>query len=255
MSTFADYALYYDRLYREKDYAAEAAFVLALVRKHCPQAQSLLELGCGTGTHAAHLSASGVSMHGVDCSAPMLELARARREGLPREIAERMVFSHGDVRQMRIAETFDAVVSLFHVVSYQTSNEDLRRCFATAKHHLKPGGVFVFDCWYGPAVLSDPPQVRIKRWEDNGTSITRIAEPTLRPNDNLVDVDYTIFVLNPASAATQTLRELHRMRYLFQPEVEMLASLEKLEMVEARGWMSQTEPGLNSWNACFVVRG
>ena len=255
MSTFADYALYYDRLYREKDYAGEAAFVLGLVRKHCPQAQSLLELGCGTGAHAQHLSAGGMSIHGVDCSAPMLELARARQEKLPREIADRMGFSHGDVRQLRIGETFDAVISLFHVVSYQVSNEDLRRCFATAKHHLKPGGVFVFDCWYGPAVLSDRPQVRIKRWEDDGTSITRIAEPVLHPNENIVDVQYTIFVRNPASAATQVLQELHRMRYLFQPEIEMLASAANLEMIESREWMSQARPGLNSWNACFVVQG
>jgi SAM-dependent methyltransferase len=255
MRTFGEYAAYYDGLYREKDYAAEAAFVLGLARQHCPQAQSLLELGCGTGSHAEHLSAAGVQVHGVDSSAPMLDLARARQQRLPREVASRLMFSHGDVRHLRISETFDAAISLFHVVSYQVSNQDLRDCFATAKRHLKPGGVFVFDCWYGPAVLTDPPGVRVRRWEDAAASVTRIAEPTLHANENIVDVNYTLFVRDRASSVTRVLKELHRMRYLFRPEVEMLASAAGLEMIEARAWMSEREPGRDSWNACFVIRG
>jgi len=158
------------------------------------------------------------------------------------------------VRHIRISETFDAAVSLFHVVSYQVSNQDLRDCFATAKRHLKPGGVFVFDCWYGPAVLTDPPSVRVRRWEDGATSVTRIAEPTLHANENIVDVHYTLFVRNRGSAVTKVLKELHRMRYLFRPEVEMLASAAGLEMIEARAWMSEREPDRDSWNACFVIR-
>lgn len=255
MSPFGDYAPYYDVLYRDKDYRAEAVFVLDLVRRHCPQAQTFLELGCGTGAHAEHLSASGVRVHGVDRSPSMLALARARQQRLHRELATRLLFSQGDVRHIRIGETFDAVVSLFHVLSYQVSHQDLRDCFATAKQHLKPGGVFVFDCWYGPAVLSDRPSVRVKRWEDEGTSVTRIAEPTLHANENIVDVNYTIFVRNRISEVTKVFEELHRMRYLFLPEVKALASAEGLELIEARAWMSEREPGLDSWNACVVVRG
>jgi SAM-dependent methyltransferase len=255
MSLFEQYAPYYDALYRDKDYGAEAAFVLDRVRRHSPQAQTFLELGCGTGAHAEHLTASGVRVHGIDRSHQMLELARARKETLSPEIAGRMVFSPGDIREIRLPETFDAVVSLFHVVSYQAGNQDLRDCFATARSHLKPGGVFLFDCWYGPAVLSDPPTVRVKRWEDERTSVTRIAEPALRINENVVDVRYTIFVRNRASEATQVFEELHRMRYLFLPEIKALASSEGLELVEARAWMLDREPGLDSWNACVVVRG
>jgi len=255
MSTFAAYAPYYDRLYREKDYAAEAAFVLGLVRGHCTQAESLLELGCGTGAHAECLSASGMRVHGIDRSLEMLERARARREQLSGEIAERMVFSPGDAREIRMQESFDAVIALFHVMSYQATNQDLRQCLATAKHHLKPGGVFVFDCWYGPAVLSDPPQVRVKRWQDEKSRITRIAEPMLHLGENVVDVRYTIFASDRLSSRTEVFEESHRMRYLFRPEIEMLASSESLEIMEAREWMRGTEPGVNSWSACFVLRG
>lgn len=254
MTQFADYAPYYDRLYRDKDYSGEAAYVLRLVRENCPQAQTFLELGCGTGAHAQALCASEVTVHGVDCSPEMLGLARARQRKLNSEVAARMHFSAGDVRHVRLHETFDAVISLFHVVSYQASNQDLQSCFATARDHLRPGGVFVFDCWYGPGVLSDPPTVRIKRWEDVETEVTRIAEPTLLDRQNVVEVQYTIFVRNRVSEMTKVLKELHRMRYLFPPEVEALAETTGLQMIEARSWMSEGPPDRESWNACFVVR-
>ena len=45
MSVFGPYARYYDLLYRDKDYAAEARFVADLVRAHAPRANRLLELG------------------------------------------------------------------------------------------------------------------------------------------------------------------------------------------------------------------
>ena len=38
-------------------------------------------------------------------------------------------------------------------MSYQTSNDDLNATFASARANLKQGGVFIFDCWYGPALL------------------------------------------------------------------------------------------------------
>jgi hypothetical protein len=53
------------------------------------------------------------------------------------------------------------VFSLFHVMSYQTSNKDLQDAFETAKINLKPGEIFIFDCWYGSSVLTDRPVGRV----------------------------------------------------------------------------------------------
>ena len=60
--------------------------------------------------------------------------------------------------RLRLAGTFDAVIALFHVVSYQTTEHDLRATFATAARHLNPGGVLLFDVWHGPAVLAQQPE-------------------------------------------------------------------------------------------------
>jgi SAM-dependent methyltransferase len=254
MNVFGNYARYYDLLYRDKDYRSEAAFVLALIRKHLPDAQRLLELGCGTGTHAQYLAEGGVSVYGVDRSAPMLERAVERRESLPPDVASRLAFSSGDVRDVRLERTFDAVISLFHVVSYQIRNEDVQDTFSTARQHLKSGGIFAFDCWYGPAVLANAPAVRVKRWEDETTRVLRIAEPIVYANDNRVDVSYTILAQDRETGTTEELHELHQMRYLFRPEVEMFASRAALKIIDVREWMTDKEPGLGTWSVCFVAR-
>lgn len=77
------------------------------------------------------------------------------------------------------------MIALFHVISYQTTNEDVTAAFETARHYLNPGGVFIFDVWYGPTVLTERPSVRIKSMADDQTEIIRLAEPVLHPNENL----------------------------------------------------------------------
>ena len=72
MSVFDGYARYYDLLYRDKDYAAEARHVHDIIQRHSPGAHSILELGCGTGAHAIHLATMGYAIHGVDRSHEML---------------------------------------------------------------------------------------------------------------------------------------------------------------------------------------
>ena len=173
---FGAYAQYYDLLYRDKDYGGEVRFINGLIQKYAPNAKRLLELGCGTGIHAEKLAALDYSVHGVDISMAMLRRAEERLRYLPEEEARTLSFSCGDIRQFHHDDRFDAAISLFHVMSYQTGNEDLKKVFAMVRQHINPKWIFILDCWYGPAVLSDPPVVRVKRLEDKQIEVTRIAD-------------------------------------------------------------------------------
>jgi SAM-dependent methyltransferase len=255
MKLFGNYARYYNLLYRDKDYAGEVQFIHQLIQTYAPGVRSLLELGCGTGTHASLLANEGYEVHGVDLSTEMLQQACDRMTQLPQELASKLTFSQGDIRTIHIERQFDAIISLFHVFSYQTTNEDLQAAFATARRHLKPRGVFIFDCWYGPAVLSDRPTIRVKRLEDEEISITRIAEPVMYPNRNLVDVNYQVFIKDKNTGAVEELQETHQMRYLFNPEIDWLLKESNFELIESREWMSSREPGFDTWGVYFVSRG
>lgn len=255
MSVFAGYSRYYDLLYRDKDYAGEADYIARLIRTYSPTAKTVMEIGCGTGAHAAELAQIGYDVAGVDMSEGMLEAAESRRTSLREEIASRLTFSYGDARSIRLGRKFDVVMALFHVMSYQTSNSDLAQAFTTAREHVKAGGVFIFDCWYGPAVLRQWPAVTEKSLSDDSTEVHRVATPEIHVNENIVDVNYTVVVKDKSTDVSETLLETHRMRYLFKPEIELALSAAGMKLVDSRAWMSDKAPNVDTWAAVFVGRG
>lgn len=255
MSVFEAYSQYYDLLYRDKDYAAEADYLGKLIERERPGSRTLLDLGCGTGRHDILLSERGLDVTGVDMSTDMLKIANAERSKrlVSSSANQPPKFIHGDLRTVRLGERFDVVVSLFHVMSYQASNEDLLAALSTLREHARPGGLVLFDAWYGPAVLHQGPSVRVKRLESDGCDVTRVAEPLLRANENAVDVNYQILVRDPATQRTEELRETHRMRYLFVPEVRLLLAGVGLRLDRACEFATDRELGLDTWNALFVA--
>jgi SAM-dependent methyltransferase len=254
MSVFGAYARYYDLLYRDKDYEGEVRFIQKLLHRHAPDARSLLELGSGTGMHAALLAATGYMVTGVELSDEMLATAKQRQQALAQELTDRLHFVPGDIRDSHLDANFDAAISLFHVISYLPTNDDVLAALTTARKHLKTGGIFLFDFWYGPTVLTDRPVVRVKRVEDEAIRVVRIAEPTLSPNANLVDVQYHAFVKDKVSQVIEEIQENHRMRYLFLPEIDMLFAQVGFARIDCGEWMTEREPGFDTWGVYVVAR-
>lgn len=251
---FADYARYYNLLYKDKDYSAEAKYVAGLIRKFHPSAQSILELGSGTGKHACLLTNIGYKVHGIERSPEMLAQSLNSTSILLNTDVPCPSFSQGDIRTARLSRQFDVVIALFHVISYQTTNEDVTAAFETVRHHLKPGGIFIFDIWYGPAVLTEHPEVRIKRMVDETIEITRLAEPVLHPNENRVDVHYHVFVRDLATRAVTELKETHNMRYFFKTEIELIADWNVLKILNSEEWLTGRPIGSDTWGTCFVLQ-
>lgn len=242
---FDAYGRYYDLLYRDKDYAAEVAYVDALLRRHGIQGRDLLEFGSGTGRHGRLLAGLGYRVTGIERSAEMV--ARAA-------VAPGFESRQGDIRTVRLDRRFDAVLSLFHVVSYQVPNADAQAVFARAAEHLAPGGLFIFDVWYSPAVYAQRPEVRIKRLSGDGIEATRLAEPVIHPNENRVDVNYTIIAHDTATGAFSTFSESHPMRHFSLPELDLLAEGAGFERLCAEAFLTGAEPGEDTWGLCVVLR-
>ena len=242
---FNDYAKYYDLLYKDKDYALEARYIDRLIQKRRPGATVLLDLGCGTGRHDAFLEKLGYSVLGVDLSETML--AEAQHLSIP----GRLEFQQGDVRSFDARKTFDVVVSLFHVMSYQVTDYDLEAAFGTAGRHLKLGGIFVFDFWHTAGVLSDPPVIRVKRLENEEIKMVRIAQPVIYPERHVIDVNYQIIILDKQSPRGSELKETHSMRHFSLIELKGFLEKSGFALKDAFEWM--TDGPLNSaWNGIVV---
>jgi SAM-dependent methyltransferase len=247
---FDAYAAYYDLLYRDKDYAGEADYIHALMTAHSEGAEQILELGCGTGAHAEALTKRGYQVSGVDLSERMIENARRRVGGIT--APSRPEFNKGDLRNYRDNKLYDAVLALFHVMSYQTRDEDLRQAFGTASAHLHSGGLFIFDYWYGPGVLSDPPVVRSRVISDEKTRVTRTATPSMLPDTNQVDVEFDITV--EVGGQSKHFCETHNMRYFFLPEIQRCLLQADLLHLGTYAWMTSVPIGPQTWYGCSVAR-
>jgi SAM-dependent methyltransferase len=225
-------AKYYDEIYKDKDYAAEAKYVHDFM--HATTA-SILDLGCGTGRHGQHLkNRYGVTVIGVDSDPEKIAIAKTR-----------IPCSVGDVRNYKTERKYDAVISLFHVASYMTDDEDMTGLALSAYNALRPNGLFIFDFWYGPAVINNPPEKRDIRL----TGMHRFCIPTINYNENTVDVEYLWY----SNDLKPCVIDVHKMRYWFFPEHRRGLNNIGFDIIKAGKWMGG-ELGLDSWYGCIVAR-
>jgi len=104
----------------------------------------VLELACGTGRVAIPIAQAGVPIVGLDSSAKLLTIARAkaRRLGLPKE---RLSFIRGDMRSFALSRQSSLVIIPFRSFQLLLSVADQQQALARIKEHLAPGGRVVID--------------------------------------------------------------------------------------------------------------
>jgi ubiquinone/menaquinone biosynthesis C-methylase UbiE len=157
----------YLELYPHRDLDSarhEVAFALShLDREPMP----LLDLACGSGRHALPFAERGVSPIGLDYSAPLLELARARHDVL--------TLVRGDMRFLPFRDgSFTSVVNFFTSFGYFLREADNVAVVAEIERVLAPGGKFLCDTFGRDYVIdrlipeesraSAGREYRIRRW-------------------------------------------------------------------------------------------
>lgn len=241
---FNIYSKYYNLLYKDKDYLSEVNYVIEKLLETKSKVKSILEFGCGTGGHGLLLKQKGFSVYGLERSKGMVSVAR--KNGLECEVA--------DISNFELNESFDAVIALFHVISYMTKNESLINTFRNANKHLSKGGVFLFDIWYSPAVYNLKALPRIKRMQDDQLKVVRIAEPVIDVNSNIIDVQFSIIAKDLISEEITDIFESHPMRHFSTPEIGLLAKLTGFELLKAEEFLSGKNPSQNSWGVCYMLK-
>ncbi len=160
---FSKSAQYYDEIYAsvDKDYAAEAAKAHKFIQKYKQtKGKSLLDVACGTGHHAGHLS-KYYQVEGLDLDAKMLAVAKKKHPNIR--------FHQGDMTNFDLGRQFDVVVSLFSSIGYARTKSRLRKAIKTMARHLLPGGVLVIEPWFTP-----------EQWHPGRVSVTQVSKPDLK---------------------------------------------------------------------------
>lgn len=186
----------FESIYRSrgKDWRKEALDVVAHIRSQFPEADSLLDVACGTGSHLETFSELFRHTEGVEIAAPMLEYATKRLPGTP--------LHHGDMRTFRLERTFDAVCCMFCSIAYLDSPSEMRDAMRTMSKHLVPGGVLVIEPWWFPENFIDG-YVAGDLSRDNGRTITRISHSIRQRDKTRMELRYVVGEAGGITAFTE----------------------------------------------------
>lgn len=251
MRIFKSYADYYDILYSDKNYEGECDFLESIFRSYSRDTiRSVLDLGCGTGGHALVLGERGYEVTGIDTSSEMLGIGRKKAERRKIDVE----FLRGDIRRIELERRFDVVISMFAVMGYQIANEDIISVFKTASKLLGKNGLFIFDVWYGPAVLSQKPSEKSKVVQKGNERIVRLATPILDILSHTVEVKYKITRFSGNETISE-INEVHKMRFLFPQEIKLVCDIVGFEVLELCPFMKLGKiPTEKDWNVTGITR-
>ncbi len=206
----------YDLFYADKPYEAEAAFVADCLHEYSVGPTTrLLEIACGTGTHALQLEKRGYQIVATDYSKDMLERAKQKAAAANSQVE----FQLQDMTQLELTGApFDAAYCLFDAIGYVGTNEALEKVFRGVHKHLRPDGLFVFEFWHAAAMLRHYDPVRVRRWQQDDSLILRLSETTLDYARQLSSVRYSIYELNN-DGTYSSLTETQVNRYFLAQEM------------------------------------
>lgn len=247
------YSDVYDLIYQDKNYDNECDLLEGIFKKYGKKpVKSILDLGCGTGNHAIPLVKRGYQVTGIDLSESMLEHARIKIGNAGEKKHLKLI--RGDVRSFKIDRKFDAAIMMFAVLGYQLKNSDVSSTLKSVRKHLKKDGLFVFDVWYGPAVLQEKPSQRIKIFSTPKGRVLRTASGELDIIKHLCTVHYLVWEIEQ-NKIMQEIEEHHTMRFFFIKELEFFLQSCGLQIVHWGAFPKISSlPSESTWNICAVTK-
>ncbi|MGC9517066.1 MAG: class I SAM-dependent DNA methyltransferase [Methanomicrobiales archaeon] len=134
---YKKFARYYDKIYSKKDYVGECKFIEWALRKHKASAgNNLLDIACGTGSHANILKRN-FSILGVDINEEMLKIAGKK--------VPEAEFILGNMKELNLDKKFDVITCLFSAMNYNLDLEEFEATLNNFYQHLNKDGVLIFD--------------------------------------------------------------------------------------------------------------
>lgn len=132
----------YDALMSDGQYKRRAEFLDHTLRRCAVPVETVLDLGCGTGTIAWELARRGYKVIAADSSEAMLTAAMEKADP---SVQTPPLFIRQSMTRLRLGRPADAAVSTLDSLNYLTRERDLRTCLRRVARSLRPGGLFLFD--------------------------------------------------------------------------------------------------------------
>lgn len=185
---------------------------------------TVLDLGCGTGTLTELLARKGFDMIGVDNAEEMLRIAMEKRERSGLDI----LYLLQDMRELELYGTVGAVVSVCDSLNYLLEEEDIVQTFSRVNDYLYPQGIFVFDfntVYKYRTVIGDATIA------ENREDCSFIWENYYHEDEEINEYDLTVFVAE--GERFRRFQEVHYQRGYRLSQMKALLERSGLEFLEA----------------------
>lgn len=264
MEAYTDFAMVYDTFMDETPYEQWCEFLMELFRKYGAQKDdtrqknsavmdnlrqernTVLDLGCGTGTLTELLARHGYDMIGIDLSEEMLRIAVDKREKSGLDI----LYLCQDMRELELYGTVGAVVSVCDSVNYLLEEDDVVQTFRLVNNYLYPEGLFIFDfnTIYKYAEVIGDATIAEDREE-----CSFIWENTYYEEERINEYDLSIFVREEGDRYRK-FQETHLQRGYSLKEMRGMVKAAGLLFVDAIDADTHGEPGQESERIYIVAR-
>jgi SAM-dependent methyltransferase len=242
----------YDLFYETKPYAAEASYLHGLLRRFSEQPiRRVLDIACGTGSHAIELERLGYDVVGCDISEDML--ARAREKA--RAASSAMRFERQDMRLLDVASRpFDAVLCLFDAIGHVQTTAAIKQTFHAVHGHLRADGLFVLEFWHAAAMAGHHDPLRVRRLTTEHGEILRLSETTVDLALQCATVQHAIYALR-RDGTYETAVERQVNRFFSLPEMTTLLDAGGFDVIKYySGYSPEEQLTPDTWHIVLLAR-
>ena len=141
MGNYDIFAMYYDTLTQNVDYAGRADYISEILKLYNHDAGITLDLACGTGSLTLELYKRGYDVYGIDNSMSMLSVAKDKTYDSGADI----LFLCQNMQNIDLYGTVNTVICALDSINHLKSEEDILKTFQKVSLFMEPGGVFIFD--------------------------------------------------------------------------------------------------------------
>jgi SAM-dependent methyltransferase len=203
---YHEWAEYYDLCYSEKDYRKEVDFLLSLVKSN-GLGKSVLDVGCGTGSHAKILYNKGFEVWGLDSSKELLDIAKRKNP--------KVKFILGNMRNFNLNKKFDIILCLFNTIHYNQNYAQIQKTLQNFKLYLKNRGVIIFEMGFNQERWEDG-HIHLGHWSNKKVNLVRFSNTRKRGNYGFLDMAYILQKENKIYLK----KEKHKMRIFETLKIE-----------------------------------
>ncbi len=141
MSSYGNFAWFYDRLTGNVEYDRIAQAVDRYVERFGGTREVLLDLACGTGSVSEKMAGMGYDVIGVDNSEDMLGVAMDKKfdSGLP------IQYICQDMTKLNLYGAVDVAICVLDSINHLDSIESIKKTFESVSRFTAAGGLFIFD--------------------------------------------------------------------------------------------------------------